>query len=117
MPSDSTNNLYSFLRPGDTSATSYRNIFSAASLLAPYGTSNNFTSSKNWEKVENARLLSPNEFTLNPLLGYISLNQSLNSDEVLGVAFQYTINGQPFQVGDFSTDGINPPYALVREDA
>ncbi|MFN5318897.1 MAG: cell surface protein SprA, partial [Bacteroidia bacterium] len=61
-----------------------------------------------FEFLQNARLLNPNEYTLNPLLGYVSLNQSLNADEVLAVAFQYTVNTsqgqQVYQVGEFSTD-------------
>jgi len=56
--------------------------------------------------LENARKLSPNEYTLNDKLGYISLNQSLNNDEILGVAFQYTVGGQVFQVGEFANDGV-----------
>jgi cell surface protein SprA len=56
--------------------------------------------------LENARKLQSNEFQLNSQLGYISLNQRLNNDEVLGVAFQFTVNGQVFQVGEFSTDGV-----------
>lgn len=61
-----------------------------------------------YEYLQNARLLSPSEYTLNPLLGYISLNQALNSDEVLAVAFQYSVitsqGQQVSQVGEFSTD-------------
>ncbi len=56
--------------------------------------------------LENARKLQPNEYTLNPQLGYISLNQRLNNDEVLGVAFQFTVNGEVYQVGEFSNDGV-----------
>ncbi len=56
--------------------------------------------------LENARKLQPNEYRLNSQLGYISLNQRLNNDEVLGVAFQFTVNGNVFQVGEFSTDGV-----------
>ena len=56
--------------------------------------------------LENARKLQPNEYTLNSQLGYISLNQRLNNDEVLGVSFQFTVNGQVYQVGEFSNDGI-----------
>jgi len=63
------------------------------------------------EKLANARLLAPNEYTFDPVLGYISLNQSLNADEVLGVAYQYTIGGQTFQMGEFGTD-IPAPKAL-----
>lgn len=51
-----------------------------------------------------ARRLAPTEYTLQPQLGYISLNQALKPDEVLGVAVEYTINGQLFQVGEFAGD-------------
>jgi len=56
--------------------------------------------------LENARKLQGNEYSLNTQLGYISLNQRLNNDEVLAVAFQYTVNGNVYQVGEFSTDGV-----------
>lgn len=69
-------------------------------------------STRHFEEVESARKLSPNEYSFNPKLGFISLNQSLNNDEVLAVAYQYTVGGQTFQVGDFSTDGIDAPNAL-----
>ena len=39
--------------------------------------------SVDYEKLENARLLSANEYSYNALLGYVSLNQSLNNDELL----------------------------------
>lgn len=65
------------------------------------------------EYLNNARLLNPNEFTFNELLGYISLNQPLNNDEVLAVAYQYTgSDGILHQVGEFSTD-IQAPDALM----
>jgi cell surface protein SprA len=57
--------------------------------------------------LENARQLNSNEYKLSPQLGYISLNQRLNNDEVVAVAFQYTIGGQVFQVGEFANDGVN----------
>jgi len=56
--------------------------------------------------LENARKLLPNEYNLNPQLGYISLNQRLNNDEVLAVSYQYTVNGRVYQVGEFSNDGV-----------
>jgi cell surface protein SprA len=49
-----------------------------------------------------ARLLSPSEYTLNPELGYISLNTALQPNQVLGVAFKYNYNGQTYQVGELS---------------
>ncbi|HSP40425.1 MAG TPA: cell surface protein SprA, partial [Gillisia sp.] len=60
-----------------------------------------------YAKLENARQLRPNEYTLNSRLGYISLNQRLSNDEVLAVAYQYTINGQVYQVGEFANDGVD----------
>lgn len=60
-----------------------------------------------YARLENARQLNQNEFTLNTQLGYITLNQRLSNDEVLAVAFQYTINGEVFQVGEFANDGVN----------
>ncbi len=57
--------------------------------------------------LENARQLNTSEYTLNTQLGYISLNQRLNNDEVLAVAFQYTVGGRVFQVGEFANDGVD----------
>ncbi|MFA6871037.1 MAG: cell surface protein SprA [Bacteroidaceae bacterium] len=57
-----------------------------------------------YEKIENARLLSSTEYTVNTHLGYISLKQTLQSDEVLAVAFEYTRGGKTYQVGEFAAD-------------
>jgi len=66
--------------------------------------------------LENARKLQPNQYTLYPQLGYISLSQRLNNDEVLGVAFQYTVGGQVFQVGEFANDGIEATNGSRPDD-
>ncbi len=57
--------------------------------------------------LENSRRLELNEYQLNTQLGYIDLNQRLNNDEVLAVAYQYTVNGKVYQVGEFSNDGVD----------
>ncbi|WP_416384491.1 T9SS outer membrane translocon Sov/SprA [Salinimicrobium sp. HB62] len=62
---------------------------------------------RDYVKLENARQLKPSEYKLNSRLGYISLNQRLASDEILGVAFQYTVGGEVYQVGEFASDGID----------
>ncbi len=59
---------------------------------------------QDYEKIENARLLSPSEYTYQPQLGYLSLRSALQADEVLAVAFEFTYNGQAYQVGEFSSD-------------
>ncbi|WP_372640442.1 cell surface protein SprA [Ancylomarina sp.] len=73
----------------------------------------NFTAGSDYEKVENARLLSEGEYTLNRRLGYISLNQSLNADEVLAVAYQYTANGEVYQVGELTGSSVSAPQSLI----
>lgn len=57
-----------------------------------------------YEKLSNARLLSPSEYTLNRELGFISLKTALRADEVLAVAYEYTYGGQTYQVGEFASD-------------
>ena len=56
--------------------------------------------------LESARKLNTSEYKLHPQLGYISLNQRLSNDEVLGVAYQYTIRGKLYQVGEFATGSV-----------
>ena len=51
--------------------------------------------------------MKPSEYKLNRRLGYISLNQRLASDEILAIAFQYTVGGEVYQVGEFANDGID----------
>lgn len=74
---------------------------------------NGFLASKHYEKLESARLLQPSEYTVNERLGFIGLNQNLNNDEVLMVAYQYTLDGQTYQVGQFSTDVTQTGKALI----
>lgn len=57
-----------------------------------------------YEKIESARLLNSSEYTLNSSLGYLSLKASLQPDEVLAVAFEYTAKGKHYQVGEFTSD-------------
>ncbi|MEY4860447.1 MAG: cell surface protein SprA [Bacteroidota bacterium] len=72
-----------------------------------------FQQAIDYEKVENARKLTEQEYTYNALLGYISLNNALNNDEVLGVAYEYTYRGETYHVGEFSTDGASGQQALI----
>src|SRR5690606_11397990 len=65
------------------------------------------TEGRDYVKLENARKLTENEFKFHPQLGYISLQQPLENDEVLAVAYEYTIGGKVYRVGEFGTDGID----------
>ena len=62
---------------------------------------------QDYSKLENARKLTSNEYTYNAQLGYISLQQRLANDEVLAVAYQYTVGDKVYQVGEFGSDGID----------
>ena len=51
-----------------------------------------------------ARKLDSTQYTYHPKVGFISVSQPLQTDEVLAVAYQYSYNGKIFQVGEFSQD-------------
>ena len=73
-----------------------------------------FQIGRDFEKIENARKLNEREYDFNRQLGYISLNTALNTDEVLAVAYEYTMGGASlYKVGEFSTDGISAPQTLI----
>lgn len=115
FPFNNANNLY-FNIADTTGASPYnttdiRGFVSSSQELEMQGYENGI----DFEKYENARLLNPSEYTLNPQLGYISLNSALNLDNILAVAFQYTLDGQVYQVGEFSTDGVAGQDALYTK--
>jgi len=101
-----SNNLYQNL----VENYNIRNINDVNSVL---NTGLGIFNGQDYEKLERARKLSESEFTAHNQLGYISLNQALNNDEVLAVAFQYTIGDKTFQVGELSSTGPNSPDALI----
>ena len=63
-----------------------------------------FDGGTDYEKLESARLLSSSEYTLNSALGYVSLKSTLQTDQVLAVAYEYTYGGMTYQVGEFASD-------------
>lgn len=107
-PDNNANGLYSTVR-----TTPFRDIQQTSTALEGL---NGMEGGSDFEKIESARLLTSSEYTLNSALGYISLKTALNQDEVLAVAYEYTYNGQVYQVGEFSTDGseeLRAPNALA----
>ncbi len=109
-PVDNTNNLYD---PG-LIATGGGLLNSNIREIATAGSGFNTITAvegQDYSKLENARKLSSNEYTFNTQLGYISLQQRLANDEVLAVAYQYTIGSDVYQVGEFGTDGVDATQA------
>lgn len=110
MPQNNANGLYSYL--ANNAAVRGFNTATAA-LNALVVSPGPLEQSIHYEKVQNARKLNDAEYTYNAMLGFISLNQPLNNDQVLAVAYQYTYQGQTYQVGEFSTDGVAGQDALI----
>lgn len=91
----------------------FRDINQVSTLLT--GPPFSFQEGVDYVKVESARKLSQNEYTFNSKIGFISLNTTLNPDQVLAVAYQYNVIGDTtiYQVGEFSDEGIDSPRNLV----
>ncbi|MDR0370845.1 MAG: cell surface protein SprA, partial [Prevotellaceae bacterium] len=109
-PSNKSNNLYeqiTALTPAGVRNPQQTNEVIGANFPLLYG-------GQDFEKIESARKLDPNDYTVNNALGFISLRTALNPDEVLAVAFEYTYRGETYQVGEFSTDkGFESGEALI----
>lgn len=109
FPRNAANGLYDYLKNNAT----LRGFNNSVSVLeSEMTTPGPFTQATDYEKVENARRLTEQEFTYNAQLGFISVNLPLNNDEVLAVSYEYTYSGRTYQVGEFSTDGIDGTKAL-----
>ena len=86
-----------------------RDIDQTSTVLDGIGS---FAGGSDYEKLSSARLLSSSEYSVNTALGYISLKTSLQTDQVLAVAYEYTYGGQTFQVGEFASDVTDVSQAL-----
>ncbi len=106
-PSNDANTLY------NTMTTTYSGIRTISSVTSTLNGISNFKTARDYEKIENARMLSSSEYTVNEKLGYISLKSALNNNEVLAVAYQYTYRGRTYKVGEFSSSGVDAPNCLV----
>jgi cell surface protein SprA len=104
-PSDNSNNDFDPEKIGQVGSLLNDNIREIATSGSGFNATVN--EGADYSKLENARKLNANEYTLNPQLGYISLQQRLANDEVLAVAYQYTIGDQVYQVGEFGNDGVD----------
>ncbi len=95
IPTNATNDLLTKVR----NQPDYRNPAMVFNNLRNLG----LTPVQDFEKTF-ARKLDSNQYIYNKQVGTLSLNQPLQTDEVLGVAYQYSYNGKIFQVGEFSQD-------------
>lgn len=105
VPSNQANTEYAAMT-GQYAAA--RDIDQAATTLDGGG----LVGGADYEKLESARLLNSSEYTVNTALGYISLKTSLQTDQVLAVAYEYTSGGVTYQVGEFASDLNDTKQAL-----
>jgi cell surface protein SprA len=117
FPGNKTNSLYPYLNGETTINTNkdaLRSTFQIQNELDKDRSRTNLAPISQYQMINNARLLNASEYTINLRMGYISLNQTLNNDDVLCVAYEYSINGQTYKVGDFTTDiPTNPQTPIV----
>ncbi len=105
FPSNTKNNLYEMLT---TTYSGIRDIANVSSILS----STPLTDGDDYVKLESARKVDPSQYTVNTDLGYISLKFQLRPGECLAVAYEYTVNGEVYQVGEFSND-VEAPNTLI----
>ncbi len=105
LPNNDVNNFYETVL-----SRGIREVSQVTSNLSGF-----YEGGKDYEKIENARKLSSSEYKLDPQLGFISLNSSLNSDEVLAVAYEYTIANDTviYKIGELSNSGVPANQNLV----
>ena len=98
VPSNNANSEYSTMVNSYAAA---RDINQTSSVLDAVP---DFVGGVDYEKLESARLLTSSEYTLNSALGYVSLKSTLQTDQVLAVAYEFTYGGVTYQVGEFASD-------------
>ena len=102
LPADNeANGLYRSLRENEAFRQVDRTTFELTNTLG-------LEKSIDFEVLRGAkRLLGESEYRFNPQLGYLSLTVPLRNDEVLAVAYEYTLNGRAYKVGELTEDYQN----------
>lgn len=109
IPHNGANNLYSIITNTLDGILKNRALVDVQNLASsvPASNLNNdggkyMDPSRDYNTIQNARKLNPNEYFFNPRTGFISLNQQLNNEQALAVSYQFTYGGKTYQVGEFS---------------
>lgn len=94
------NNANTLFQKLTTDAQIRRSDQASFELESSYG----FTRGTDFDMLKGAKRLNEREFKFNTQLGYISLVAPLRNDEVLAVAYEYTLNGRRYKVGELTED-------------
>ncbi|HEY5406274.1 MAG TPA: cell surface protein SprA [Ginsengibacter sp.] len=98
LPSNGTNSEYQSIISNPNARNSSL-VTSTLQNLAPV----NLNPVQDFE-VTFAKKLDTTQYFFNPKVGFLSLSQPLQPNDVLAVAYQYSYNGRIYQVGEFSQD-------------
>lgn len=105
-PRNDANNLFA-------AVANISNADNASAELEALGL--NLANGRDFTVLRAARKLNERDYTINSALGYISLLTPLRNDEVLAVAYEYTLNGRPYRVGELTDDYANrSPNEIIR---
>jgi len=109
FPDNAQNNLYQSvvaLGPAIRDVNTAYNAINGQSFPNANGSPETYVDGEQFIFNRKARKLSQNEFTFHPQLGYVSLNQRLNDNQLLAVSYSYTLNGdnKVYKVGEFSEE-------------
>lgn len=103
LPDNNANRLYGQLLASESGSPASNARGLQTSINALQSASFGMSDAEDFSKIR-ARKLSPNEFTYDEKLGFISVNVSVKPTDVVAVAYQYTYNGKLYQVGEFAQD-------------
>lgn len=112
-PSNLNNDLFLDCTDGQPFSNSILNTTSTSQAISSNPDYSDMRNGTHYERINNMRRLNPSEYSYNSRLGFISLKQSLNNAEVLAVSYEYTLNGETYQVGTISQDGYAAPQSLI----
>ena len=103
-PSNNSNNLLTSFFD-----STQNNLFRDVSQTRAYANDvANLQSGFDYEIVNSAvKLELGRDYTFHPELGFISLTSPIDDEHALAVAFEYTLNGVPYQVGELNEDYSN----------
>lgn len=99
----------------------YRQVYNDADVRAftqasrklenNYGLQSRF----DYQKVELARKLQQGrDYNFNAQLGYISVVQEIQPNQVLAVSYEYTYNGKTYKVGEFSNENTGSDALILK---
>ena len=109
LPDNTQNNVYgavTALGAGIRNPDQTYNTINGQVLPNATGTTEPYQDGEQFIYNRKARRLTTSEYTFHPQLGYVSLNQRLNDQQLLAVSYSYTVNGtsQVYKVGEFSEE-------------